>query len=363
MLKMTLVAVFLILSLVSVKAQLEGRTISTDTPLGVWNYHVRGIFKPAELCPVGEKVIGYRAQVQLPNAQDKVGLTGIEMKCSDGTVLGPVGIVTSGLGNWTEWRECTPGTFVTGFNLRYDDIKRFHRRSDMYGASQIKMRCSNDTVLGPDGIDMGKWARANDLFAGCSATSTFCGFAAEVLDHRGRHDDSGIIRIRFLCCTPTTGSLKAIAGLTPLGQDICIGSRNEKYGILKMPASGFLGAMTFIHVEGELACFRDQRFATNFGCDINKNTRDAFSIFVTTSDNQIILPGNDNQLRRDHLFYEVVGASSRDAKVFTLQPDEPTFFNKGDEIRVWYGEDLWNRHDWGNGDSEVCVHVYGNLMN
>ena len=60
---------------------------------------------------------------------------------------------------------------------------------------------------------------------------------------------------------------------------------------------------------------------------------------------------------------QVVGESSRDAERFTLQASQPVFFTKGDEMRVWYGKDMQDRHDWDNGDYEVCVNVYGKFVN
>ena len=57
-----------------------------------------GKFKPARLCPVGERVVGYRAQVQKADAKDKVGLSGLQMKCSGGKVIGPDGIVDAEVG-------------------------------------------------------------------------------------------------------------------------------------------------------------------------------------------------------------------------------------------------------------------------
>ena len=52
---------------------------------------------------MGERVVGFRAQVQKPESKEKVGLTGVEMKCSDGSVIGPDGIVDSGVGKYCYW--------------------------------------------------------------------------------------------------------------------------------------------------------------------------------------------------------------------------------------------------------------------
>lgn len=348
---------------------LEGRHILTERPLGRFTHHWPGKFKPARLCPVGERVVGFRAQVQKPESKEKVGLTGVEMKCSDGSVIGPDGIVDSGVGKWTDWRVCATGSFVVGFNVRYEDVERYHRNRDYHGVTYIKMVCSDGEHLEHDGYEeklenngfnKGKW----DKQSSCSATSHLCGYAAEVQDYQGDKDDTGVNRIKFLCCTKSqVGQMPALPDLTRLGKDICIGSQQEKYGIIKMPVAGFLHSLRFEYVDGEIGCTSDPRRATNFGCEVH-HLRDSFSIFATTSDDSVIFPTNDNnQFKGDRLFYEVIGKSGRDAKEFSLTSSEPTFFAKGDELRIWYGEDLWNRHDWDNGNHEVCVDVYGKILN
>lgn len=303
----------------------------------------RKSFGPAYSCPGGKGVTGFRLRF----SEDKK-LTGVQMICQDGTKLGPEVVKE---GKWKEWEYCDgeekkdTSNFAIGYN---------YRSKNGHSGTQLKMKCSNvngATEIGPMGFDEGDWS-ARD-FSGCSTSAKFCGFAAE-------KDDKRIGRVKFLCCSRVGEPLSADGDWKPFGKDICIGGGHENYGFFRMPSSGFISAMKFVYVDGILTCNKNNPgLESRFGCEYLKR---AFSIFVTTSRREQILPDSNQYYAGNDCFYTVLGKDGRKADDFTLLAANPTYVNGNDEIRVYYGEDYKDRHEHDNGDSKVCVNVYGKVL-
>lgn len=344
------------------QGQKPTRIIQPQDALGKWFEGNRAKFSEAHLCPNGEQVTGFHIQDYEYDEEDfKIATTGFEMKCSGGSVIGPVEVENVELADWSDWEECEKGQVVTGVNVRHDPRgKRDRNNKNLFGVAAVKMECSDGKVIGPDGVPVGDWARP--VMAGCPASSKLCGFAAEVESYHAKKENVAINRIKFICCRPAAQSAPELPDWTILGQEVCFGGKNDRYGIVKMPHTGLLGSIGFVHLDGQVRCVDKAKYGSNFGCKVH-HLRDTFSVFVTKKDDKVLFPGKNNQRSHSHNFYQVVGKSGNDAKHFELQIDEPVMLDEGEELRIWYGEDLRDQAEGDNGDTETCVNVYGKYIN
>ena len=158
----------------------------------------------------------------------------------------------------------------------------------------------------------------------------------------------------------------AVDGYHALGQEICIGAKGDNYGFFDLPKSGILEGMKFIWKDGGVTCKESEpTYFSRFGCN-HHSVKRAFSIYVTTARHEVILPDNANQKHPNDptKYYTVIGQDARTADEFSLNAENPTYVNKSDEIRIWYGEDLHGHHHHANdnGASKVCVDVYGKFV-
>jgi len=302
-------------------------------------YSINRNFGEAKTC--SGSIVGFRVKTQSYSNTD-IRINGIVFLCDDGTEIKQEA-ENKNKGSWQPEVKCDPSTVVTGINYR--TVR--HR-----GGTQLKMECSGGKVIGPVGYDSGDWAV--DTFAGCPASARFCGF-------QGEEGYNEIGRVKVLCCSPMN-LMQADGEWQPYGKEVCLGGSNDNFGFFRVPKSGFLTEMRIDYQHGLLTCNEeDPNHLSRFGCNGDK-TKGAFSIFVTNQYKKALLPDNQQALPEHPYFYNIIGHDAQSADNFTLKAVNPTYINANDELRIWYGEDLHNRHEQDNGNSVVCVNVFGKIF-
>ena len=138
---------------------------------------------------------------------------------------------------------------------------------------------------------------------------------------------------------------------------VCFGTRNSQFGKFFLPSSGKLVAIRLDHLYGFVSCNTGSNSNWSFwGCG---NSRDQVNVVVTNAANQIILPPNQffklasKWSRVTVPYYNAAFAPEIVFSVFS----HPRQVNKGQEFRVWYGEDLTDLTENDNG-GRVCCDVY-----
>lgn len=104
------------------------------------------------------------------------------------------------------------------------------------------------------------------------------------------------------------------------------------------------------HISGDLSCDITSPLRTTFwGCDTSVAT------IITDRNNEVIFPAN---IYDPFALFKVPGCDAKTSQylVFTNFA-YPSFFVKGQELRIWYSEDLVDG-DVENNEGRHCVKVY-----
>ena len=135
---------------------------------------------------------------------------------------------------------------------------------------------------------------------------------------------------------------------------MCFGARNHQFGRFYVPSKGNLGAIKLVHLYGFVSCNIGSNYDWSFwGCGHNKGS---VNIVVTNAANQIILPSNqffENSSKWSRVtvpYYNAAFAPELVLPVFS----HPRRVYKGQQFRVWYGEDLTDQTEHDNGGRSCC---------
>jgi hypothetical protein len=141
---------------------------------------------------------------------------------------------------------------------------------------------------------------------------------------------------------------------------VCFGARGNQYGVFNIRAEGFVAAIKLVHVSGSVTCEkRSAKFNSNWGCATTHPYVGKFSLntVVTTSNNKILFP-RERQFTNANLWYSMEQFDSNSHLLVLKRFDDPLYVAAGQELRLWFGEDLKDVFENSNG-GQTCAHVYG----
>ena len=149
---------------------------------------------------------------------------------------------------------------------------------------------------------------------------------------------------------------------------MCFGARNHQFGRFFIPSSGRLAAIKLVHLYGYVSCYThgDVNHWSYWGCGYSySSTRDKVNVVITTSSNHIILPPNQFLTRSGSLgsgkWHEILGYNSWSPELVFSVFSHPLWVSSGQQLRVWYGEDLVDYAENDNG-GRVCCDVYARYV-
>ncbi|KAM3820868.1 vitelline membrane outer layer protein 1 homolog [Vipera latastei] len=168
--------------------------VSNGGPWGPWAWQ--------EMCPRGTYATGFSLKVEpyQGKAKDDTALNGIRLHCVGGShgAKPEAKTVESQSNVWGHWNAplwCPPGSYLTGFSLRAERVRR--GVSDYMGATNIRFLCSDGRVLEGQGLPWGEYGAWSP-----SCRKGLCGIQTKQEAIRGvLSDDSALNDVRFLCCT------------------------------------------------------------------------------------------------------------------------------------------------------------------
>ena len=128
------------------------------------------------------------------------------------------------------------------------------------------------------------------------------------------------------------------------------------YASFQVPQSGKIEAIKLIHVSGAVSCVQSNP-TTQWGCVSPFYKRDQFHTFVTDPEKEIIFP-SVYHTKPYPMYYVVPGGDIETTKELILKPNTPYKVKKGQELQIWYAQDLIKYSDTNN-DPNVrhCVRV------
>ena len=139
---------------------------------------------------------------------------------------------------------------------------------------------------------------------------------------------------------------------------VCFGARDNQFGRFHIPpGGGNVGAIKLVHLYGYVSCdTRQSIYWSYWGCAYRSSVKEKVSIAITTSSNHILLPVS--QLVPDPgLWTTIPGYDSQSAELVLSFFSHPRSMTSGEELRLWYGEDLTSSTEEDNG-GRVCCDVY-----
>ncbi|XP_022802496.1 uncharacterized protein LOC111340002 [Stylophora pistillata] len=133
---------------------------------------------------------------------------------------------------------------------------------------------------------------------------------------------------------------------------VCFGASGTQFGSFYLPSGGGLVAIKLVHLFGYVSCDVSQSQHWSFwGCGQHVSVAQEVDVVITTSDNKIILPPGEF-IKLSHQagkWARVPGYNSVSKEIVRTPFTEPYPVLAGQQLRLWYGEDLQNSTEGDNG--------------
>jgi len=137
---------------------------------------------------------------------------------------------------------------------------------------------------------------------------------------------------------------------------VCFGARNDQFGRFHVPSSGKLGAIKLVHRYGYMSCdTRNISYWSYWGCGDNPwdDIKVLVDVVITTSANHILLPPTQF-ITLGTKWSKIPGYNSLSPELVMSVFFNPHWVTSGEELRLWYGEDLVNQSEGDNGGTSCC---------
>lgn len=140
---------------------------------------------------------------------------------------------------------------------------------------------------------------------------------------------------------------------------VCFGGSGNEYATLVVPIEGFLMSVKLTHVSGLSSCKRNSpQYNSNWGCSRNhpEHGRSPFNVVVTTAPrNDILFPTHFfHQHNKGSYWYDKPEVDPHSPEIILTDASNPIYVAMGQELRVWFGEDLLKSGVKKKG-GKVCI--------
>ncbi|XP_020609728.1 uncharacterized protein LOC110048282 [Orbicella faveolata] len=140
---------------------------------------------------------------------------------------------------------------------------------------------------------------------------------------------------------------------------VCFGAKGDQFGEFEVEIGGSVDSVKLVHVSGHVTCavfdiLGGANARSKFGCQ--KSSSELYT-FITTANNDILLP----ESREFPSKYTLQGYHPDSSEIVFTNISTPLRLSSGQQLRVWYGEDLMDETEHDNSGS-TCVDVYAKYM-
>lgn len=166
-----------------------------------------------------------------------------------------------------------------------------------------------------------------------------------------------VLRITFLI----SGKWHRVTNVT----EVCFGAKNDEKGTFFIDREGFVAAFKLVHVTGKVTCESDTchsktSYETNWGCSTSHPYVGSTPLgtFITTPSKRVLFPRE--KFIRDKsktMWYALPGFEPNSPFLVFHDFANPEYFRDGQELQLWYGEDMKNSSESDNG-GQTCAKVY-----
>ena len=139
---------------------------------------------------------------------------------------------------------------------------------------------------------------------------------------------------------------------------VCFGTRGSQYGRFNVLHGGKIAAVKLVYLSGYVTCSKSRvSFWSKWGCGDHPSVKNHVDVVITTSSNHVIVPPSELFTFGAGLWSEIPGYNSHSPEI-VLPSFSPYSVRSGDQLRLWYGEDLV-AHTESDNAGKVCCDVYG----
>ena len=143
---------------------------------------------------------------------------------------------------------------------------------------------------------------------------------------------------------------------------MCFGAKGIQFGKFSVPSGGKLLAIKLVHLHGYVSCNTRQVYHWSFwGCGLHGGgLKDQVDVAITTSANRLLLPPSQFITDNTYKWSKIPGYNSLSPELVLSVFSSPLTVSSGQELRLWYGEDLAN--DSGDNGGKSCCDVFARFM-
>ena len=139
---------------------------------------------------------------------------------------------------------------------------------------------------------------------------------------------------------------------------VCFGAKDNQFGKFEVEIGGSVDSVKLVHVSGEVSCAEPILMfglpSSKFGCQ--KSSPELYT-FITNANNDTLLP----ESREFQSKYTLQGYHSDSTEIVFTIISTPLRLSSGQQLRIWYGEDLMDDTEHDNSGS-TCVDVYAKYI-
>ena len=134
---------------------------------------------------------------------------------------------------------------------------------------------------------------------------------------------------------------------------MCFGARDHQFGkFYTSSKGGKMGAIKLVHLYGYVSCnTRHTPGWSYWGCGSG-----SVNVAITTSGNHVLFPPS-KFVTHYSKWSRIPGATSLSRELILPVFSHPRWVKSRQELRLWYGEDLFGYTEGDNG-GRVCCDVY-----
>lgn len=142
--------------------------------------------------------------------------------------------------------------------------------------------------------------------------------------------------------------------------EICFGAKDNSFGKFTVQETGKLHAVELVHKRGYLSCIglniQNKIYPSRWGCTY-PNFVNYVGTYITNNKDAIIFPTQKSaRFHHGGNWAEVKGMNCNSTALGYSNWLNPVRVVKGDELRIWYGEDLRNSGE-SNNNGRSCATV------
>lgn len=140
---------------------------------------------------------------------------------------------------------------------------------------------------------------------------------------------------------------------------VCFGIDNSQYGTFKIPSGGNLQLikLKLVHLRGYVSCYKyTVTYWSHWGCGYRYKNPEYVLVVITNTRNEVLLPPSLLRKSSTGDTFFVPGNTSQSPEL-VLSAFNPLAVQTGQELRLWYTQDLLQTTSSSDG-GRVCCDVY-----